>query len=251
MSDSLGNRMKEYEDCFRQYLPRRTPVVIRLDGCHFHSMTRGMEKPFDEKLRECMIQTTLELCNKVQNVKFAYCQSDEISLLLCDYASIKTDAWFDNNVQKMVSVSASICTRAFNKVFRNLFPDSKKEADFDSRIFLLPKEEVCNYFYWRQLDATRNSIQMAARSVFSQKQSHEKNTSELQDMLMLQKGINWNNYPIQFKRGVAFYKEKIIKPIETKLENFVIPENVERRVWKVDTEMPILSKDRDYVEKWI
>ena len=251
MSDNLGNRIKKYEDCFRHHLPVKSCVIIRLDGKAFHSFTRGMQKPFDTNLRDCMISATLELCSKIQNVKFAYCQSDEISLLLTDYDNIKTDAWFDNNIQKMVSISASICTIAFNDAYRRIFSDNKKIAHFDSRVFMLPKDEVCNYFYWRQLDATRNSIQMVARTYFSQKECHRKNTSDLQDMLMLQKQINWNDYPVQFKRGVAFFKETIMKPVEITSTKFVVPENVERRIWKTDTGMPILSKDRDYINRWL
>ena len=247
MKDNFGNRMKKYEECFKHFLPTKSCIILRLDGKSFHSFTRGMEKPFDSKLRQCMIQATLELCKKIQNAKFAYCQSDEISLLLTDYEDIKTCAWFDNNIQKMVSISASICTMAFNKEYEKLFDN--KIAHFDSRIFMIPKEEVCNYFYWRQQDATRNSIQMVARSFFSHKECHKKNTSELQDMLMLQKSVNWNDYSTQFKRGVAFYKEKIVKPATTTSTQFVIPDNIERRVWKVDYEMPILSKDRSYVDR--
>jgi tRNA(His) 5'-end guanylyltransferase len=249
MFDDLGSRMKKYEDCFRHHLPNKTCVIIRLDGKAFHSFCRGMDKPFDQNLRNCMINATLALCNQIQNVKFAYCQSDEISLLLTDYDNIKTDAWFDNNIQKMTSVSASICTIAFNNHSRVMYP--KKTAHFDSRVFILPKEEVCNYYLWRQQDATRNSIQMVARTYFSQRECHKKNTSELQDMLMLQKGVNWNNYPTQFKRGVAFYKEKVLKPVISASNTYAIPDMIERRVWKTDLEIPIFSQDRDYINSWI
>jgi len=251
MKDELGERIKGYEDCFRHTIPRKSCIILRLDGKAFHTLTRGMKRPFDEDLRECMFQATLALCENIQNVKLAYTQSDEISLLLTDYENIKTDAWFDNNIQKMVSISASICTHAFNKEFNQRF-STKKVAYFDSRVFLLPKEEVCNYFIWRQKDCTRNSINMVAQSYFSHKECHKKNTSQLQDMLMLQKNVNWNDYPIQYKRGVSFYKEIISKSVEAlMIKGVKLPETVKRRVWKIDYEMPILTQDREYVDKWV
>ena len=118
--DNLGNRMKGYKNISRNHLMRRTPVVIRLDGKAFHTFTRGMKKPFDNILMESMQETAKYLCENIQGCKIAYTQSDEISLLLVDYENLDTDAWFDNNIQKMVSISASMATLAFNKAFSRL-----------------------------------------------------------------------------------------------------------------------------------
>ena len=115
MRDNLGNRMKNYEHTSRTYLTRRLPVIIRLDGKAFHTFTKGLKKPFDEILIDAMWETAKYLCKSIQGCKIAYVQSDEISLLLTDYDTIESCAWFDNNIQKMVSISASMATLAFNR----------------------------------------------------------------------------------------------------------------------------------------
>lgn len=220
-NDELGSRMKEnYENRTRLFLPRRTYTIIRLDGKAFHTFTKGFKRPFDFDLMAIMDATAAELCKSIQGVKFAFTQSDEISLLLTDFESDKTDAWFDGNIQKIVSVSASIATAAFNKALllqtvkvtgHNLvtvdFLEQMKVAHFDSRTYTIPdKNEVANYFIWRQQDATRNSIQMGAQALYSHKELNGKNTSILQEM-MFQKGINWNDYPSSAKRGRCVIKE--------------------------------------------
>ncbi|MEM4260957.1 MAG: tRNA(His) guanylyltransferase Thg1 family protein, partial [Candidatus Woesearchaeota archaeon] len=151
---SIDDRMKRYENVNRYSLIRRTPVIIRLDGKAFHSFTKDLDKPFDEDLHNTFKQTVFYLVSQIQGAVFAYTQSDEISILLRDWDTLTTDAWFDYNIQKMASVSASIVTAKFNMLWHK----SNKIAFFDSRVFNLPKEEVCNYFIWRQQDATKNSI---------------------------------------------------------------------------------------------
>ncbi|MGJ0846521.1 tRNA(His) guanylyltransferase Thg1 family protein [Tissierella praeacuta] len=256
--DSLGDRMKGYENIPRNYLTRRLPVIIRLDGKAFHTFTKGMEKPFDNILIETMADTAKHLCENIQGCKIAYTQSDEISLLLTDYENIDTCAWFDNNIQKMVSISASIATLAFNKSFRDSIlkhsEDLQKKgkydiyfnklfrAMFDSRVFTLPKEEVTNYFIWRQQDATRNSIQMVGQANFSHKQLHKKSCDDIQEMLFQEKGINWNDLPAPNKRGVCIIKEQY------ELNN---EEKTLRARWAVDFNIPVFTQDRDYIEKYV
>src|ERR1017187_5561322 len=206
MKDSLGSRMKEnYERRTQHYLPRRSYTICSLDGKAFHSYTKslGLKRPYDEDFMRIMDNTAIALCEQIPGAKLAYVQSDEISILLTDFDTIKTNAWFDGNVQKITSVSASIATVAFNN---GMYLDEEfmiamsKVAYFDSRVFTIPDPtEVYNYFVWRQVDATRNSIQMGAQSMYSHKELHGKNTSELQE-LMFQKGVNWDKYPIGFKR---------------------------------------------------
>jgi tRNA(His) guanylyltransferase len=204
MKDSLGDRIKSfYEDRAKTYLTRRTYTILRLDGKSFHSYTKGMDKPFDGSFTDAMVETAVYLCEEIQGCKLAYVQSDEISLLLTDFTQVTTDAWFDGNVQKMVSVSASLATAIFNTF--ELKPG--KLAIFDSRAFTIPYlTEVINYFLWRQQDATRNSINSAAQALYSHKELHEKSCSEMQEM-MFQKGVNWNNYPDKYKRGTVIIKE--------------------------------------------
>jgi tRNA(His) 5'-end guanylyltransferase len=230
--DSLGDRMKEnYENRSKTYLVRRMPVIIRLDGKAFHTFTKGFKRPYDAIFHTAMNLTLQFLCENIQGCKFGYTQSDEITLVLTDYDTLTTDGWFDYAVQKMCSVSASMATMAFNQHFAlaahkyeddiheawNVSDDDYKYCDilrrkmhsamFDSRCFNIPKEEVTNCFIWRQQDATRNAIQMLGQCNFSHKELHGKSCNDIQDMLMTQKGINFNDMPTEFKRGVCCVKE--------------------------------------------
>ena len=219
-NDNLNRRMKEnYESRSKQFLTRRTPVIIRLDGKAFHTYTRGLDKPFDEGLIEDMETTTQYLCENIQGVKLGYCQSDEISLLLTDFDDLQTQAWFDYNVQKMTSISASMATAKFNLLriqrvvseemqkYRSYTENVKTSlAFFDSRVFNIPEEEVSNYFLARQKDAVKNSIAMLAQSLYSHKELHKKNGNEMQE-LCFQKGHNWNDFDYRKKRGCTIKKE--------------------------------------------
>jgi len=234
--DSLGDRMKGYEDTFRVYLPKRLPMIIRVDGKAFHTFTRNLNRPFDPDFMDCMLQTAKFLCEEIQGVKLAYWQSDEISLLITDYDTITTQAPFDKNLQKLVSISASLATSAFNQAtyrknmsyFEHGVPDKFTQlANFDSRAFVLPKEEVANYFLWRQQDATRNSINSVGQAHFSPRALHGLNTSQVQELLFKEKGINWNDLPVIEKRGACLVQ------YETG--------------WVVDNNIPIFSQDRKYI----
>lgn len=217
MQDAIMDRMKEnYEMRTRTYLPRRTYTIIRLDGVAFHTFTKGMNRPYDDGLIEDMNETARYLCSKIQGARFAYVQSDEISILLTDFDKTTTSAWFDGEVQKITSVSASMAAAKFNhlrtmRLFNTQDIDvgdaifgslpNMKLAAFDSRPFTIPDPiEVANYFIARQKDCTRNSITMAAQSVYSHSELEGKSSNEKQEMLF-QKGINWNDYPTRYKRG--------------------------------------------------
>jgi len=202
MKDDLGTRMKnQYEIRTRTWLPRRTYTIIRLDGKAFHTFTKGMDKPYDESFIADMDRTAKYLCEEIQGCKLAYVQSDEISLLLTDFERITTDAWFDGQVQKIVSVSASMATAIFNK-----YSLIDKLAFFDARVFSIPDPvEVENYFVWRQKDAVRNSLSMHAQSLYSHKELNMKSQVELHNMIHM-KGKNWNNLPDGFKRGRTITK---------------------------------------------
>jgi len=229
MPDSLGDRMKEqYEDRTRFFLPRRTFTCIRVDGKSFHSYTKAFERPFDKRLSDTMDRTAVALCENLQGVKLGYVQSDEISVILSDFDSITTEAWFNGNLQKMVSVAASVATMAFNEHIRGT---ASSTATFDARAFTIPdREEVMNYLVWRQQDATRNSVQMLAQSLYSQKQLHGKNSSELQEMIFTA-GKNWDAESPRFKRGSAIVKTGY--------------------GWAADENTPVFTKNRSYLYQYI
>ena len=243
VADRIGNRFKEYyENRSKTYLMRRSNVIVRIDGCHFHNYCKGLQKPFDPIFIKTMQQTTKSLCENIQGCKIGYVESDEISLLLTDYDTLQTDAWFNYSVQKICSVSASMAALFFNKYWQknvvelSAFYKSKSElgAYFDARAFNLPKEEVTNYFIWRQNDATRNSIQSLAQANFSQKQIHSMNNSQLQDKLHEEKGINWNDCKTVEKRGSCVIH--------------VFDKSINHSKWIIDEEIPIFTQNRDYIE---
>ena len=284
--DDLGTRMKEfYEQVPKTRLVRRMPVAIRIDGKAFHTFTKGFHKPFDDILIKTMQETTKYLCENIQGCVLGYTQSDEITLILVDYQKLTSSAWFDYEVQKLCSISASMATMAFNKYFernvenyiQNCATDyetdglygkgtpeyqlceiyqkaAEKGAMFDARCFNIPKEEVTNLIYWRQLDATRNSIQMVGQANFSHKELQNKSCNDIQDMLHEQKGINWNDYPTVCKRGTACIKNrKIIEYLdEFKVTAKLIDSTKTENSWIIDTEMPILKgEDRAYIDDLI
>ena len=278
--DDLGIRMKEnYENISKTRLVRRMPVAIRIDGKAFHTFTRGFVKPYDWFLIRAMQQTTKYLCENIQGCVFGYTQSDEISLILVDYAKLESCAWFDNEVQKICSVAASMATMAFNKIwneqlkladevnqkildgtngmyeieaFASAFNMRDLEDDwielfdhietyqkvagtamFDARCFNIPKEEVTNLIYWRQLDATRNSIQMLGQANFSHSQLQGLSCNQIQDKLFDECGINWNDMPVVAKRGTAVFKCGTIG-------------------WYISQNMPILrGEDREFLDRLV
>jgi tRNA(His) guanylyltransferase len=199
----LGTRMKRYEAVSQNILIKRMPVIIRIDGKAFHTFTKGLE-PFDPDLSQAMHNTAATLVREIQNAKLAYTQSDEISILLMDDATFETDQWFNGNVQKIVSVSASIATAIFNAMYK-----SKDLALFDSRVFNLAREEVQNYFIWRQKDAIRNSLSTYARMFFSHKDLIGKNSRDMHEMLK-SIGKNWaRDLQPEQKNGLTVMREVI------------------------------------------
>lgn len=241
----LGDRMKEYENVERRYLTRREPLVVRIDGCHFHSFTKDFERPFDASFLACMRATAEALCENIMGAKFAYTQSDEISLLLTDDDSIETQAWFGKNLQKIVSVSAAMATSFFHEAMKErvdcdpLVSEGLRKAYvnqrlaiFDARAFVLPREEVNNYFLWRQRDCERNSIQSVAHAYFPQKELVGLSCNDLQNKLFTERSINWNDYPTVFRRGAAIEKDPSSK-------------------WYINMEIPRFNEDRAHIENLV
>ena len=191
---SLGDRMKEnYENRYRIKLTRRMPVIMRLDGRAFHMLTKRCKRPFDYDFTAAMTQTVLCLMSDIQGAKCAYVQSDEMSFLLTDFDDLNTEAWFDYNMQKMCSVAAGLASVGFTGRWG-------EEGIFDCRVFNIPREEVCNYFIWRQKDWERNSLQMLAQAHYSHKQLLNKGKAEMHEMLH-DKGVNWADLTKGQKNG--------------------------------------------------
>lgn len=275
MTDELGKRMKEfYETVPKARLMRRTPVAIRIDGKAFHTFTRGFNKPFDHILGTAMQQTMKYLCQNIQGCVLGYTQSDEITLILVDYKKLNSSAWFDYEVQKMCSVAASMATMAFNKAFGQLVIDEgvcwrtgltpqdveiqqkhqeymraliaaqSKGAMFDARCFNIPREEVTNLIYWRELDATRNSIQMVGQANFSHKALQGKSCIQIKKMLS-DIGVEWDSYPISYQRGSCCIKTHV---------QDVTPDGIEytRSEWTIDKKIPMfIGEGRKYIESLI
>ena len=253
----LGDRMKRYESVSKTRLTNRTPVIIRIDGKAFHTFTRGLKKPFDDILIEAMQDTMKFLCENIQGCVLGYTQSDEISLLLVDYKNLNSCAWFDNEVQKICSVAASMATLRFNRIFRSLataycyeYEDDDnqwnyldrlktamdKGAMFDARCFNLPKEEVTNYFFWRQQDAERNSINSVGFAFFSHQEMQNKNCGDVKEMLLLEKGIDWDEFQRMYQRGSCCIKY----------------EDEEASWWMIDKDIPKFIKEgREYVDRYV
>lgn len=259
MNDDLGKRMKEYyEQVSKTKLVRRMPVIIRIDGKAFHTFTRGFKKPFDELLIDTMQETTKYLCENIQGCVLGYTQSDEITLVLVDYKKLTSSAWFDYEIQKMCSIAASIATMAFNNIFSKKLADKywkdltselevynevRGKAMFDARCFNIPKEEVTNCIYWRQLDCSRNSVQTVGQANFSHKELQKKSCDDIQDMLITQRGINWNDFHTYQKRGTCVIKKQILDPkSEFNLGSY----------WEIDKDIPIFKGEgREYIDKLI
>ncbi len=260
-SSLLTKRMKEqYELRARHYLPRRTYVIVRCDGRAFHTWTRGLEKPYSLDLMACMDAAAIALCKEAAGARLAYVQSDEISLLLTDFADPKTEAWFDNCQNKIETISASIVTSAFNLavVHRQLLPEDQQgkicgkrpNAVFDARAFVIPDLiEVENYFIDRQQDAARNSVTMLAQSHASHKVLHGKNQAAQHDIIVAA-GDNWANHPARFKHGGVIHK-KIEPPSPAALHPSNINAGVRESNWFMDENTPVFTKDRDYLRNMV
>lgn len=292
-TSDLAKRMKEYESVSKTKLISRLPVILRLDGKSFHTFTKGFQKPFDEILIKTMQDTMKYLCENIQGCVLGYTQSDEITLVLVNYERLNSEPWLGYKVQKMCSIAASMCTMIFNKYFdlyardyctyedcKYKYMDNipndvneymcalekshKKGAMFDCRAFNLPKEEVTNCIYWRQLDATRNSIQMVGQAIFSHKELQNKTCNQIQDMLLTQKGINWNDLDTYLKRGSCCLKRKYFEQCEKGKEikysegcsDLYEDDEIEKEVWRskwvIDKDIPIFKEDgRVYIDKLI
>ncbi len=272
-------RMRSYKSITDAHLIPRTPVIIQIDGRAFHTFTRGFKKPFDQVLMAAMRYTAEYLCRNIQGCVLAYTQSDEINLLLIDYEKLETSPWFDNRVQKLASIAASMATLVFNDFFKkgitkenSTFTDewldngdfnpkykdeelnklwithkraSEKGAEFAACAFNLPREEVTNYFNWRQQDAIRNSIQMVGQAHFSQTELNGKCNQEIIEMLIQQRDIDWNKLEIYKQRGTCI--------IRSAHSSFLLNgKQITTDTWSYDFDIPrFIGEGRDYIERYL
>lgn len=235
----LNKRMKKYEKSTRQTMTYRMPYIIRIDGRSFHSI-KGMNEPFDRELNDAMAKSARAVCKDVAGAKLAYVQSDEASILVTTYDSLEFEPHFGNRVQKLVSTTASTFTRTFNNFFN--------VGTFDSRVFTLPKEEVCNYFIWRQQDWERNSIRMLGQFYFSKKELHGLSNDEVQEKLWQEKDINWGEDLENWKKnGTIVYKQPTMKQIGT----YEGAKEVETEEWTIWRDTPVFTKDREFINQYV
>jgi tRNA(His) guanylyltransferase len=235
LKDELGDRIKtNFEDALRIRLPRRTHVVIRIDGRRFHTFTKTLQRPYDRRLADALDTAALALAPEMSGCRLGFGQSDEYSFLLTDFASEHENMWFDGNVQKIVSVAASIFTAHFTVAFGPVAfgLGASAPAAFDARVMVIPRRaDVEQYFIWRQQDATANSLNMLSSAHYSHAELLGKSTAEKHDLLHA-KGINWSHAETSFKRG------RVIRPATV-------------GGWEVDLEPPIFTRERQYLARLI
>ena len=257
-SETLSEKMKRLESETNYKLKAKTPVIIRLDGKAFHTFTKGLDKPFDKDLSYIMQRVALYLAQEIQNVKFVYSQSDEISLLLTDWDNPNTDTWFGYRIQKMTSVTSALATQKFNKSVDEMiekywrammakevsledeelystkyriWKSKKYNGLFDCRVFNLNTDEVSNYFLYRYKDARRNAIQALAQSCFSQNELSGISCIDLIDKVKEKINVDFYELSNLQRTGFAVYK------VDDK--------------WELDVNVPDIYENRDYVEKWL
>lgn len=260
-TDTLGDRMKKYENITRFSLPPRTYTILRVDGRAFHTWTKKLTRPYDNDLMTCMDAAATMLCEQISGSRFAYVQSDEISVLAVDFLDINTQPWFDGVVQKWVSVGASIASVGFNlKVLDFMYSENlansrlgqlkRPDATFDARVYTIPDFiEVENYFVWRQKDAVRNSVTMLAQAYASHKQLQGKTTEQRHEIIHAA-GDNWAKHPVSFKHGRVIRKRwshyhdhdvASVDPAPSETNSY----------WFVDTKTPVFTRNRDYLRDLI
>jgi len=258
---SFSDRMKEYESCYSIKVPNRSYMIVRLDGVGFSKYTKQFEKPFDDILSNVMDATAIEL-SKAFNPKFAYTQSDEISLVFTTLDNIDAEMIYDGKIQKIASIFAGKATAVFNKKMLQMLTTLKYREDeiiekiktvdfneldafFDARVFVIPDlTEVYNYFTWRQQDCTRNSISMAAHALLKGNMTGV-NGKEKQERLFQEAGVNWNDYKTKYKRGTVIKKYDYTIDVE----GSELPAN--RSKWIPDYETPIFTQDKEYLQALI
>ena len=223
--DELGTYCKELESRgTKEYADKRKPLLVRLDGRAFHTYTKGLKRPYDDRLSNCMLETTKKLIEEF-HPRVGYTQSDEISLLFwADPEYLTSCHPFDGKVQKLTSVLAGLASSVFSLEAYKTIPEKREYTPhFDARVWSVDSyDDVVKTFVWRMIDARKNSVTMAAQSVYSHKELLNIHTD--QKLIMLKdKVINWNDYPDFFRTGV-FFKRKSVDVLLSNKDRMKIPE---------------------------
>lgn len=241
----LSDRIKEYEDCFKTILPQKLPVIIRIDGSNFSKLTKSLAKPYDNNFIQLMNETAKYVLAEVSGAKFCTVQSDEINIFINNYQQAKSQPWYGNSVNKINTLCASLAASYFSVNSQKIF-GSVRTVQFDSRCFVVPQHEVFNYFYSRQLDTTRNAVQMFARTLYSQKELNGKSSKQMQEMCAA-KGYSFDDLPVYFKRGRSIYKVEVDREVEVKGQKL----QIKRSEWFVDNNSPVFTEDRSFIERYV
>lgn len=260
MQDLMGERFKSYEACYDFRIPDRIPVILRLDGRAFSGLTRRLklERPLDEGFHRAMIKTMIALCGNIQNARFGYTQSDEISILIYP-KYINSSAWFDNRVVKMATAAASLASVHFNHALLDTlsktrgWPETFLEIakacpTFDARVFVVPVHDVCNAFLWRQKDASRNSVGMHCEFYFARKDVEGMGTKDRVNKLMQAISLDWHALPPWKKWGTGTmrrtFEETILRPGNPE------PQTVTRSRWE-PVVLPDLRDDPGFINQFL
>lgn len=242
--DDFGDRMKRYEQVTDARLVNLSPVIIRLDGRAFHTLTKGLNKPYDIPFSEAMNATMWHMIRTVQNCVFGFTQSDEISLLVIEPTYL-SDSWFDNRVQKVVSIAAAEASCFFRDYLNKTYPNLNKydkfraKAVFDCRAFNVPKHEVANYFIWRQMDCTRNAVAGAGQANFSQKELNGLNSTQIINKLLNEKNIDFfNDYPEAFIYGKIGYRLTMDNGVEIYTDSIIPAPNFKEERQTIECRLP-------------
>lgn len=253
--ETLGDWCKWLEKNFSNDIMIPTlPVIVRLDGNNFHTWTKGLKRPFDESLTDLMIDTTRFLVQET-NAVVGYTQSDEITLILYS-DDRKSSIYNDGKKQKILSKLTGKCVTYFNEQRPKYLPNHNKLANFDCRVYQTPTlQDACAQLLWRENDATKNSISMLAQSLFPHSELQNLNGSQMQDKMILEKGVNWNELAVKFKRGSYVKSTKTSRPFSIE-ELSTLPKKhnahnnpdlvIERNIIK-GVEYPIFSKIKNKV----
>ena len=240
-TNNLHKKMKQIEHSTRDYISSSSKyLMVRLDGKAFHTYTKKFNKPFDTRIEDAFQYTLTTLAEKIQSVKIGYSQSDEITLVLYKGEKEGSEHWFNGNIQKITSTSASIATAAFNKKMTELYPELNEFAFFDSRVYPVSETDVLEMLVWRQQDGIRNSVQALAQSKFSKKDLFKKSVKEQKEML----NGAWEELPLFEQRGFTTIRENYLKTVEVPNRDKV---EVMRSKWIIDKEIPLFLKDPEYI----
>lgn len=243
---TLGDRQKAYEKAYDIKIIKRLPVIVKADGKNFSKYTKknNFKKPFDDVFSDAMSNAMKDTASNIEGCIFSYTQSDEITFILRNDQSLISSPWFDNRIQKICSIVSSIISVAFNDYINN-----SSRAYFDTRVFAVPTiYEAENYIHWRQNDCVKNSISAACyyevAKIKGKKTArglmHKLNQKQQQELLFQETGINWNDYPVKFKRGVGAFREA--HEVEVDGNKCI------RSPWVIDNNIPRFTQNRQYLE---